>query len=62
MKKEVSKKSNPKIKCDVLTCLYNDCSDNCCKLEEIRVSCSCCNDEVNNKDETICNSYKKSNN
>lgn len=59
MKKEVSNNFNSKIKCDVLTCLYNDCKSNHCKLDEIRVSCSCCNDDVENKDETVCNSYEK---
>lgn len=52
------KKSNSKIKCDVTTCLHNDCKANCCKLEEIKVSCCCCGDEVSDKDETVCNSYE----
>ncbi len=50
--------TNTKIKCDVSTCVHNDCNVNCCKLEEIKVSCNCCGDEVSNKDETICNSYR----
>lgn len=52
-------KTNPSIKCDVETCTYNDCKTKYCKLKEIKVSCNCNNNEVNNKDETICNSYKK---
>lgn len=58
MKKENSKKNNYKIKCDVESCVHNNCKDNCCKLEEIKVSCSCCGDEVSSRDETICSSFK----
>lgn len=56
MKKEKNSKNN--IKCDVETCIYNNCKENCCNLDSIKVSCNCCGDEVSSKDETICNNYK----
>lgn len=51
-------KSNKNIKCDVETCKFNNCNDNYCTLKQIEVSCNASKDKINNKDETICNSYK----
>ncbi len=51
-------KATSKIKCDVTTCANNDNNSNLCKLKEVKISCCCCGDEVSEKDETICNSYK----
>ncbi len=56
-----NEKKNSSIKCDVTSCIHNNCDVNYCKLNEIKVSCNCCGDDVNNKDETICNSYKSIN-
>lgn len=53
------KKENSSIKCDVKSCEHNNCNMNCCTLDEIKVSCCCNSEDVNNKDETICSSYKK---
>lgn len=53
------KKENSSIKCDVKSCEHNNCNMNCCMLDEIKVSCCCNSEDVNNKDETICSSYKK---
>lgn len=52
-------KGKQKINCNVSSCTYNDCHDNC-NLNEIKVSCDCNSDEVKNKAETICSSFKKS--
>lgn len=52
------KRKEQKIKCDVSTCVHNNCDDECCKLNEIKVSCNCHKDDVEKKDETICNNYK----
>lgn len=52
------KKKDQKIKCDVKNCVHNNCDDECCKLNEIKVSCNCNQDSVHDKDETICNNYK----
>ena len=51
---------NQKIKCNVESCDYNDCKCNECTLKEIEISCDCgCNkDEIREKSETICKSFK----
>lgn len=51
---------NPSIKCDVESCKYNNCNDNCgyCTLNEIKVSCTCPHDAAEKKDVTICDSFQ----
>lgn len=51
-------KKNYSIKCDVTSCVHNNCDANYCKLDEIEVSCNCCDSEVSDKEDTICNSYE----
>ena len=53
-----NKKSNSNIKCDVASCNYNNCKEGTCSLEEIKVSCSCDNDECLDCGETICQSFE----
>jgi len=52
---------NQKIKCIVESCDYNDCNCKECTLKEIEVSCECNKDNVMKKSETICKSFKNSN-
>ncbi len=58
MNKNKENEKNQKIKCDVSSCDYNNCDDECCTLEEIKVSCKCGSDEATEKKETICDSFK----
>ena len=51
-----NKTANQKIKCDVNSCTYNNTESKECGLNEIKVSCDC--NEVQNKSETICDSFK----
>lgn len=50
--------NNKSIKCDVLSCKYNDNTDKYCTLNEIKVS-STCNSCDACKKETICDSFKE---
>jgi hypothetical protein len=50
------KKDNKVIKCDVNSCIHNNKKS--CSLNEIKVSCSCCSDDVNCKNDTVCNSFE----
>lgn len=50
-------KKNTNIKCNVASCKYNDCDNDCCSLDEIQVSCNCRHDAVSEKDSTICASF-----
>lgn len=50
--------NNKSIKCDVLSCKYNDNNDKYCTLNEIKVSCNCKPDNAQKK-ETICDSFKE---
>lgn len=52
------KKDNKSIKCNVESCIHNDCDNEYCKLEEIQVTCSCDNNKAD-KQETICDSFEK---
>ena len=52
------KDSNSNIKCDVVSCNYNNCEEGTCSLEEIKISCSCDNDECLDCGETICQSFE----
>ena len=50
-------KYNQFIKCSVKSCKYNDCSENCCELDQIKV------EPVQGKntampDESMCSSYE----
>ncbi len=54
---EKKKEQKQTIKCDVESCTYND-NDNNCQLDEIKVSCNCSNNDVSDKEETICNSFE----
>jgi len=51
------KNNNQTIKCDVTSCKFNDCKNNC-ELDGIQVSCTG-NEKFANKKETICDSFKK---
>lgn len=50
------KSDNQTIKCNVHDCMHNDCSCNCCDLDEIKV-CSCSHEEK--KEATMCDNYKR---
>lgn len=50
-----------KIKCNVESCDFNDCKQKECILDEILVSCDCNKDKVKEKSETICKSFKNTN-
>lgn len=54
----MAKKKNASIKCDVDSCAYNDCSCGYCSLDEIKVSCNCDHDEVEEKNSTMCASFE----
>lgn len=45
------------IKCNIESCQYNDCKNNCL-LNDIQVSCTC-NRKDAEKIETICDSFEK---
>jgi len=51
-----------KINCEVKNCKFNDIDDEECTLEEINVKSSTYfdNEESNDKDDTICDSFEKS--
>lgn len=51
--------SNQTINCDVKNCKYNDDSNYLCMLDKIDVSCTCNKNSCNDKQETICNSFKE---
>jgi len=53
----MKKANNQTIKCNVESCKFNDCNNNC-ELNGIQVSCTCDENKAN-KDETICESFKK---
>lgn len=46
-----------KIKCDVDSCKHQNSDDKVCELDEIKVSCTCNNDECECNDETVCESF-----
>lgn len=48
--------NNNKIRCNVLTCIYNDHCD--CTAACIEVGCDCCA-QPNNDHETLCRTFKK---
>lgn len=47
-----------KIKCDVESCKYNANDKKLCELDEIKVSCTCDNNDVEEKKDTICQSFE----
>ena len=47
-----------KIKCDVESCRHQNTDENTCKLDEIKVSCICDNEECECSDETVCESFE----
>ncbi len=49
---------NEHIKCDVESCVHNDCEENYCCLDEIKVSCNCPKDDAKEKKETVCESFE----
>lgn len=51
-------KTNSSIKCEVESCKYNNCEDGCCELDEIKVGCTCDNDDCKNTSETVCESFE----
>lgn len=52
-------KDNQTIKCNVISCKYNDDTNYLCNLKSIDVSCTCNQNKCKNKSETICNSFKE---
>lgn len=56
------KNVNHTIKCDFENCKYNDDTKYLCKLDEIVVSCTCNKNDCNDKNETICSSFKEKEN
>lgn len=48
------------IKCDVATCKHNNCDNDCCELNEVKISSTCDGDCCKKTEETICQSFKKS--
>lgn len=46
-----------KIKCDVDSCKHQNSDDKVCELDEIKVSCTCNNDECECNDKTVCESF-----
>lgn len=50
---------NCSIKCNVETCKYNNCEEGYCELDEIKVGCTCDNDDCCCKEETVCESFKE---
>ena len=61
MKNNNKKKCNEKIKCDVESCKYNNCDDECCELDSIKVSCTCDKDDCCECNETVCESFEEKN-
>ncbi len=55
------RKESTNIKCDVESCKHNDYDEGICKLSEIKVSCTCANDECDCTDSTICDSFETEN-
>ena len=57
----MKQETNNNIKCDVKSCEYHNQDLKCCNLNEIKVSCTCNSnkDSVNDKEETICATFKK---
>ncbi len=51
-------KTNHNIKCDVESCKHNNCKENCCSLDEIKVSCTCNSDDATEKEVTICENFE----
>lgn len=49
-----------KIKCNVENCKFNDSYNNLCNLNEIKVSCSCRGCNCHDVKETVCSSFKES--
>lgn len=47
-----------KIKCDVESCKHQNTDEKMCELDEIKVSCTCNNDECECNDETVCESFE----
>lgn len=54
-----NKKTNNSIKCDVESCKYNDCEANECELDEVKIGCSCNNDNCTSTSETKCESFEE---
>ena len=52
-------KENNNIKCDVESCKHNE--EKKCNLDEVKISCTCENNECNCIDETICESFEEQN-
>lgn len=50
-------KKNKSIKCSVESCMHNN--DCYCKLDEIKVDCTCDGCDCSKKDSTICDSFKE---
>ncbi len=58
-KKNNDCKKNNSIQCDVSSCKHNNCEEGYCELDEIKVSCTCDNDNCSCTDKTICDSFEE---
>lgn len=47
---------NPRIKCNVNSCLFN--CGHACEAKEITINCNCCS-KAENADQTECQSFRK---
>ena len=56
----MDKENKQTIKCDVHTCKYNNTDNHMCELDEVKISCTCDNDDCDNTNDTICYSFEES--
>jgi len=53
-------KKETKVKCEVKNCKHNE--EKQCDLDELDISCTCDNENCEDKKETICKSFEKEEN
>ena len=53
-----NKKCNSSIKCDVESCIHQNADKGECELEQIKVTCTCDNDNCECSNDTICDSFE----
>ena len=49
---------NNNIKCDVKSCKFQNIEEGMCKLNQIKISCTCNNEDCESNEETICESFE----
>lgn len=54
----MGKTKKDKIKCDVESCKHNNPDEEVCELDSIKVTCTCNNDECECSENTVCDSFK----